>query len=387
MIRRALLCALLALTLIAPVSAAQSSDPLVFDDVDSECSTTATMAPEQHETPFVGDWTTPVTLDVAVLLIGVDEASAERFMSFAAEPYKDLNIEMRWTFERANLAIDPSSDSDAYIQASKDHFGGTRPWWSDVVYTLIGGKLGTGVVGSADCVGGIEYSDAAFAVGAADTSTPYALRTSGKIAAHEIAHLLAAHHHYANCAEGENAGDDNEVSYCSLMFNDAGFVTLKFSTLEGAVVRRWALDYANAPKEMPADPEPEPEPDPTSEPTPEPDPEPLPEPEPSVAPSPGGNEDPAEVERSLTLRIEGTHARGRIKTATETSSCVSNVPIALQRKRNGKWTFTAAAFSEEDGRYAMPVSANGIYRTIAQRVEREDYDCRKAVSRTRRAYI
>ena len=382
--RNALLCTLLALAVISPVSAAPSpAGPQRFDEVAEECSTTATMAPEHHEIPVAGDWTTPVTLDVAVLLVGVDEETAEPLMELASEPYEPLGITLNWRTERLDVEINPppdtsptasvlsSSDANAYIQASKDHFGGVRPGWADVVYTMVGSELASSVAGKADCVGGIEYPDAAFAVGEVNVATPYDVRVSAKIAAHEIAHLLAAHHHYANCAQGERGGDDRVYNACTVLFNDVSLVTLKFSTLEGAVIRRWALDYAvGSPTETPGQPEPSPDPEPTS------------------VPDPGEEHDHAVVERSVTLRVEGAFARGRVKSASETNgSCVSDVPLALQKKRNGTWSFTAAVFSEGDGSYEASLSGSGRYRMIAPRIERNDHICGRAISPKRRAYV
>ena len=99
----------------------------------------------------------------------------------------------------------------------------------------------------ADCIGGVAYADRAFAVGEftpiAQTSLVlYALGThfAAKTFAHEVGHLMGAHHHYANCAEAAVPGD----APCTLMFNFVDIQKLQFSTLNSLVVRGHAQLYA-----------------------------------------------------------------------------------------------------------------------------------------------
>jgi hypothetical protein len=60
-----------------------------------------------------------------------------------------------------------------------------------------------------------------------------------------MGHLMGAHHHYANCVEGNLSSDGpNDLSPCTLMFNSVNYASLSFGTLEGAVVRGHAVSYA-----------------------------------------------------------------------------------------------------------------------------------------------
>jgi len=64
-------------------------------------------------------------------------------------------------------------------------------------------------------------------------------------AAHEIGHLLGAHHHYGNCVEGNlSSASDDDISPCTLMFPAVNGASMNFGTLEGLVVRGHAVDYA-----------------------------------------------------------------------------------------------------------------------------------------------
>ena len=93
----------------------------------------------------------------------------------------------------------------------------------------------------------MAYADRAFAVGEftpiAQTSLVlYALGThfAAKTFAHEVGHLMGAHHHYANCAEAAVPG----AAPCTLMFNFVDIQKLQFSTLNSLVVRGHAQLYA-----------------------------------------------------------------------------------------------------------------------------------------------
>lgn len=152
-----------------------------------------------------------------------------------------------------------TTDSQSIIDLSKEKFGGTRPDGFDIVYTLTdldmtAPSLGSAVAGQADCIGGVRYDQHAFAVGeisqvedlAAGPLTFYHAATS-KIAAHEIGHLMGAHHHYQDCVEGiPTETEEGEVSPCTLMTNAVDFQSLNFSVIEAAVVRGHATDFAAA---------------------------------------------------------------------------------------------------------------------------------------------
>ena len=110
----------------------------------------------------------------------------------------------------------------------------------------------TGLAGLADCIGGVRFAHHAFAVGEAQGITPAPVGpffinvdAHPEVAAHELGHLMGAHHHYANCVEGFLSGDSTDLSPCSLMFNFVDLQSLNFSLLEGATVRGHAVQYAS----------------------------------------------------------------------------------------------------------------------------------------------
>lgn len=344
---------------LSPVVATAPREHHEIIDIESECSSLDTLVPQDYEAPLVGDYEKEVVLDVHVLMVGVDLEGAKKVMEQASTVYTPIGIRLSVTYESVDLKIDPkvdnsamgqvisSSESRAYIQASKDHLGGQRPWFADVVYTMVGGELASSVAGQADCVGGIVYPDAAFAVGETDTSDDRYVRRSAVIAAHEIAHLLAAHHHFANCAEGNKEETVRYGQPCTLMFNDLFFISLGFSTLEAAVVRAYALEYADA---TPTSPPPPPPPSPT--------------PDPSGTPDETSPESPS-IERSISLTIgERWRAKGAVDaTGAGSTACRSNVAVILERRNaSGAWVEKEVTYSDEDGRFLFRLSHRGTYR-------------------------
>ena len=191
---------------------------------------------------------------------------AKESLGKAPTSYAPLGITLnfkRWgllqPLEADGSARARTDDSQSIIDLSKEQFSGTRPRGFDVVYVLTdldmtAPGIGNAVAGQADCIGGVRYNKHAFAVGEissyenleAGPLTFYYAATS-KIAAHEIGHLMGAHHHYQDCVEGiPTELDEGEVSPCTLMTNAVDFQSLNFSILEGAVVRGHALDFAAA---------------------------------------------------------------------------------------------------------------------------------------------
>jgi hypothetical protein len=186
----------------------------------------------------------PVTLEVRVLLDGLSTSRAQDIMSRAADAYSPLGITLTSSYETVNFF---GADANTIIDEAKMHYGGARPSGADIVYVLTNKDLGS-LAGLADCIGGVKYDDRAFGVGEADDSAAlnlglYSLFTekAAKTAAHEIGHLMGAHHHYANCVESAlNFGD----APCTSMFNASGIGSMGFSLLNGIVVRGHAQAYA-----------------------------------------------------------------------------------------------------------------------------------------------
>lgn len=174
---------------------------------------------------------TPVTLGLRVVLDGISQGEAAGIVNTIMTSYAPLNITLSASYDSASFS---SSNGLQLIEEVKQFYGGSRPAGAQLVFVLTsknltdGGAVGDALAGQADCIGGVAYADHAFAVGEAGGDV------GAKIMAHELGHLMGAHHHYANCAESLPNGGDN---VCTLMINDVGLAGLPFSTLNGLVVR------------------------------------------------------------------------------------------------------------------------------------------------------
>lgn len=203
------------------------------------------------------DFLLPVELRAMVLLDGVARERARHIMDTAASSYAPLNIQLTYRLREESF---DTNNADAIIQGAKDLFGGVRPNGFDVVYVVTTKDIESGgntaVAGLADCIGGVRFPDTAFAVGEdfgaeTDAGRPlgpftHTVQGSAVVAAHEIGHLMGAHHHYGNCVEGIAPLDllKLELTPCTLMFNAVNFASLPFAALNSTVVRGHALDYA-----------------------------------------------------------------------------------------------------------------------------------------------
>jgi hypothetical protein len=260
---QAALVGLLVLGLAAPAAslpAAHSHAGAQPLDEEEDC---LEAVPEESSVTGVTDNGNGVALDVHVLLDGVGHRAAAEVMSDAARPYEPLQIRVNTTFQKVKFPAQhsqpdvaggeprPASEEDYLFERSKEAVGGSRPPGTDVVYLLTTDRIAGPGIGVADCIGGIRYPERAFAMGEYDKESGgeppvYVFgRSSAKIAAHELAHLLGAHHHYSNCAEGAPAAaEDRHLLMCTVMFPDVGGMNLRFSTLEAAVVRGHAIEFA-----------------------------------------------------------------------------------------------------------------------------------------------
>jgi hypothetical protein len=195
-----------------------------------------------------------VSLDVTVLLDGVSLSLGDQIMTKAAEAYAPLGIDLNVvSYQSVSFT---GTEGAALIQQAKDRFGGVRPAGSDLVYVLSNKDLttdgDTSLAGLADCIGGVRFAHHAFAVGEAVGIEPAAVGpfflevdAHPEIAAHELGHLMGAHHHYANCVEGVLQGEVTDLSPCTLMFNFVDFQSLNFSVVNGPVVRGHAVQHAS----------------------------------------------------------------------------------------------------------------------------------------------
>lgn len=231
-----------------------------LDDPEHDC---LEPVPESAGVSGVSDEGQTVKLEVLVLLDRVPKARARAVMERLGETYAPLDVEVVVTaYRRISVPGDrprpggkrPAAEDHALFAAMKKAVGGERPEGSDAVHLLTskdayymnGGEPAYGLAGVADCIGGIRYDDHAFSfsegIGEYDE-----LRDdmAGIIAAHEIGHVMGAHHHYGNCGEGSPFMQQSATP-CTVMF--PAFIALNagnFGTLEGAVVRGHAVDFAS----------------------------------------------------------------------------------------------------------------------------------------------
>lgn len=249
----AVLVAITAPALAGPQQTARPPLTLIDDD-DADC---LEPIPARSSIDHVSG-EDKISLDVWVLLDEVDPTRGAQIMSAAQEAYDPLDMRLN-VVGYQSIAVpatttvngDPAIPSQALIDASKAAVGGVRPAGTDAVYTVTSKDL-SDAAGRADCIGGIRYPDMAFAVGedfeSEDTMigpvTFYA-NASAKIAAHELGHLLGAHHHYFNCAEGAlTEVAELEPSPCTLMSPFVDLGSINFGAAEAAVVRGHAEEYA-----------------------------------------------------------------------------------------------------------------------------------------------
>lgn len=204
-----------------------------------------------------------VDLDILVLLDGVSEGFARTFFEKVGEPYAALNITVKPVFQAVPAGAITSDVTTEIIDQTRDLLPGRRvPDAFDVVELLTHRDITAlglnAVAGQAKCIGGAAFKEHSFNVSEAQENIDQAGVAFGpvvlipdyaaKITAHEIGHLYGGQHHFANCAEGIDpakvVGVDS--SPCTLMFNSADFIALKFGTVNGRIVRGYALLYSAA---------------------------------------------------------------------------------------------------------------------------------------------
>ena len=271
-----------------------------FEEAMVDCDTAQLLGPDQVSTDALTGDPADVSLD-ALVMVDVAEgasiaaiadpeerAAAEQALfdkigaklAVGTQSYEPLDVGLRYDdFALLQpLAEDGSprartTHAQEIIDLAKAQLGGARPADVDVVYVATDldiqlPELGNAVAGLADCIGGVAHADRAFAVGEVGVLVedeggipigPIAFYKdlSAKIAAHEIGHLMGGHHHYQECGTAAGfAVQRGEPGPCTLMTNAVDFQTLPFSTLNGAVVRGHAEEYATANDAPPAPPAP-----------------------------------------------------------------------------------------------------------------------------------
>jgi hypothetical protein len=191
------------------------------------------------------------------------EALAQKvhgILDAAIRTYAPLGVDLRMHYDLLlpfiNGAPRPrTTNIDELIMVAKQHYGGRLPAGIDAVYAVTDIDVSGSIAGKADCIGGVRFADRSFAAGEIDLEeaplnffgVTMFQDISAKILSHEVGHLLGAHHHYANCAEGvptETVPD--ALSVCTLMINDIGLASLNFSSLNGAIARGHSVDFASS---------------------------------------------------------------------------------------------------------------------------------------------
>ena len=243
----------LAINAAAPAAADDRTASGNLLDREEDC---LEAVPESASVSGVTDNGKPLSLDVLVLLDRVSLERGREVMAKAQEAYAPLDISLDVRFESVKFPPEevndevPASTADRVIEEAERWTMGTRPADADVVYVITDQVL-SDAAGKADCIGGVRWADGAYAVGenyrAEDLLGVFYKHATAKIAAHEIGHLMGAHHHYTNCAEGA-PGAVAEVgpTPCTNMFPSLDEASLIFGTLEAAVIRGHTLDFASA---------------------------------------------------------------------------------------------------------------------------------------------
>lgn len=241
-----------ALVLAAFVGAAPSASGSKAVVIDVEAEDCTQIPPDSVPPPALS--TEPaLPLEVRVLVEAPDKTSAMGYMKTAKESFARIGINLRLRYQTvvapaewsAATGFTDGPGQPEIFEFMKGMFGGERPPGVDVVYFMTRHWDG----GFADCIGGIRFPDRAFAFGSVDYATegivPAPTADEGVIAAHEIGHLLGAHHHYANCVEalpsGALRGDTNP---CTTMWPAAANASSTFSLMERSFIHSYAELYA-----------------------------------------------------------------------------------------------------------------------------------------------
>ena len=238
-----------ALALTVCLGAPPASAAPVIDAGAEAC--TSEVTPE-FVPPLAVDTGPILPLEVRVMVEAADLAEARRHLAVTKDAYGAIGIKLKVRFDVVvppqEWATGPLEEpsGDEIFEFMKDHYGGERPAGVDAVYFITGYWSG----GLADCVGGVRRADSAFAFGSmsykVEGTVGVPTANEGVIAAHELGHLLGAHHHYSNCTEalpsGAARGDFNA---CTTMSPAAATASSTFGLVERSDVRYYTDKYAN----------------------------------------------------------------------------------------------------------------------------------------------
>ena len=208
---------------------------------------------------------------MAVLLDGVKKTRAQDLLEAAGSAYARLNVALvATTYKRISIVADkpatdqtrPQVDAGNALSQAKAFFGGTRPDGSDVVHVFTNKDItlpsyGRTPMGVAECAGGVQYDDKAFAISEDPGADTYSIDGAGLTAikdapaeavAHEIGHLLGGLHEQKSCVEGAAPEDvqNRDPSPCSVMSDVIDLASLRFGAVEAAVIRGYALRFADS---------------------------------------------------------------------------------------------------------------------------------------------
>lgn len=256
----ALVCAVVAGLAVAagPSTTQAPTGPLTFEAPGTEparCNVLDWAAPAalatDHLTGDELDLTVHVLVDGAR---GLTRSNVEGLLTDAAiETYLEgINVNVSFTWGRVSMPGDTGTTEQAF-DVAKSATGGRPPAGADLVYLITDQDMSGSVAGQADCIGGIMNPSEAYAVGEyderdheVDEGAAYSIfkNITGKVFAHEVGHLLGAHHHYANCTEGVPSDPvADALSVCTLMINDVGLASLNLSAVNSSVTRGHVREY------------------------------------------------------------------------------------------------------------------------------------------------
>lgn len=238
--------------LARPVATGLLIDDGAPAELDFDCTG---WAPGHYATGGLGDgdWGPRLTFDLAVV---VDQTYANHWdgdgswandalatVNSADGIYDQLNMDINLVDLHADTFA--AADSTALLDEIKFHYRGYHPSMDrDAVALLVYKEIGP--LGQASCIGGAGMDDRANLV-MTTNAAPFTFlgiefysNIYGKTLAHEMGHLLRAHHHYSNCAE---ATRQPITDACTLMTPFVDELDEVIGSVESVVIRGWANDH------------------------------------------------------------------------------------------------------------------------------------------------